>query len=79
MAVNTATLQKILSTDILYRYADVLSAVGHAFQTNFTSEELYTLVKMQLANNASWDISSFTLTGTNGKSTTFTMPRTVSA
>lgn len=75
MAVITAMLNKISSPEILYNYAGVLEAVGDSFQTNFTSDEIYALVKMQLADPQSWNIESYTVTGSNGSEKTYTSSR----
>lgn len=74
MAVIQATINKVLSPEILYSYTDVLASMGETFQTNMTSEEIYSLVKMQLADMSSWSIETYAVTGTNGNSTTFSMP-----
>lgn len=74
MAVIQATINKILSPEILYSYTDVLASMGETFQTNMTSEEIYSLVRMQLADMSAWTVETYAVTGTGSSSTTFTMP-----
>ena len=74
MALITGMINKIASSEILYSYTDVLDAIGDSFQTNMSSEEIYALVKMQLEDMASWDIESYTVTGTGDSCTTFSSP-----
>lgn len=78
MAVITAMIDKLSSPELLYKYTEVLDAVAGAFQTNMTSEEIYTLVKMQLSDNSKWTIETYSVTGANGSSTMFTLPKTQS-
>ena len=74
MAVITAMVDKLISPELLYNYADVLSAVEGTFQTNMTPEEIYELVRMELTNPGDWSMETFAVTGSNGRSTTFTTP-----
>ena len=76
MAVITAVLNKMMSPEILYKYADVLEALGDTFQTNMTPDEIYELVKMELVAPGEWVIDTYAVRGSGTKSTTFTMPRT---
>jgi len=76
MAVITAMLDKLMSPELLYNYADVLTALEDTFQTNMTPEEVYELVKMELVNPGGWTVDTFAVTGSGSKSTTFTMPNT---
>lgn len=74
MEVVKATIQKALSKEILYNYTEVLEDVSGIFQTNMTSEEIYQLVKMQLSDMATWDMNTYSVTGTGSMSTTYSMP-----
>lgn len=77
MAVITAMLNKLMSSELLYNYADVLEAVEGTFQTNMQSEEIYELVMMQLKNPGEWTIESYAVSGSGTKSNTYTMPNTI--
>ncbi|MBQ8230399.1 MAG: LCP family protein [Lachnospiraceae bacterium] len=74
MAVITGMIKKVVSSDILAGYTEVLDAVSSSFQTNMSSEEIYALVKTQLSDPAPWTVGSYTVAGSGASSTTFSMP-----
>lgn len=74
MAVITAMIDKLMSVELLYNYADVLDAVEGTFQTNMQTEEIYELVKLQLITPGDWSVETYSVTGSNGRGTTFTTP-----
>lgn len=76
MAIISAMIEKLSSTEVLYHYADVLEAVSGAFQTSFTSEEIYELVKAQLEDSRPWTIETYYVTGTGKRAVTYSMPNT---
>lgn len=76
MAVITATLDKMMSPELLYNYTDILQAVEGMFVTNFSSEDIYTLVKQQLADMQEWSVETYSVTGTGSSQTTYSMPNT---
>lgn len=73
MAVISAMLDKVTSPEILYKYSEVLESVSDCFQTNMSSEQVYALVRMQLANMSGWTLDSFTVSGTGTRETTFSI------
>ena len=73
MAVIKATINKMTSPTIIYRYDKVLESIGKTVQTNFTSDELYGLVKMQIKDMAEWDIRSYSVTGKGDYDITYTI------
>lgn len=74
MAVIKATINKMTSPTIIYRYDKVLESIGQTVQTNFTSDELYGLVKMQIKDMAEWDIRSYSVNGKGDYDITYTLP-----
>lgn len=76
MAVVTAMIDKLMSPELLYNYTEVLDAVEGTFQTNMSAEEIYALVKGQLANPGAWSIETYSVTGTGGSETTYSTPNT---
>lgn len=76
MNVIIAMLNKISSKDVLYNYADVLDGIAGTFQTDMSSDDIYTLVKKQLVNNSAYTIDSYSVTGEGDTCTTFSTPRT---
>lgn len=74
MAVVTAVIQKMASPELLNNYSEILEAIGDAFQTNMSSDEIYRLVKGELENPGAWKVESYAVTGGAGHSTTFSLP-----
>lgn len=74
MEVVRATIQKAISPEILYQYSKLLDSISEMLQTNMSSQQIYSLVRMQLSDMASWDIQTYSVTGTGSKSTTYSMP-----
>ena len=64
MAVIQAIVKKAASGAILTRYTDIVNSMGDCFGTNLTNDEASKLVKMQIADMASWNIKSFSVAGT---------------
>lgn len=65
-AVITAILKKALSPTMLTNAVDVLNSVQDGIDTNFSSEQIQTLVKGQLKSGANWDIKSVQAQGGYG-------------
>lgn len=63
MAVIRAIIDKAVSGAILTKYGAILDSMGSCFGTNLTGDEASSLVKMQLADMASWNIKSFSVMG----------------
>lgn len=76
MNVIIAMINKLMSKDVLYNYADVLNGIAGTFQTDMTSDDIYTLVKKQLVDNSAYTIDTYSVTGTGDSCTTFSTPRT---
>lgn len=64
MKVIRAVIQKMTSgTALISGYADILDSLSGMFRMNLTVEEISQLVKMQLDDMASWEISSYAVKG----------------
>lgn len=75
MKVIKALIEKLTSgTTIISKYSDILKSLKGMFKTSMTTEEISSLVKMQLDDMASWNIQSFAVTGTGGKEETYSWP-----
>lgn len=74
MAVIEALLNKVKSPAILAGYSSIIQSVGDYFQTNFDYEEIAALVKMQLGDNADWNIVSNHAGGYEEYHYLYTMP-----
>ena len=74
MEVIKATVNKMTSTEMLSKYGTVLEELSWCFQTNMSSDDIYTLVRGQLASTKSWKFDNYTVTGTGAMRETFSMP-----
>lgn len=74
MAVITAIINKLASSELLYNYTDVMDAIAGSFQTSMSSEEIYDFVKMQIDEMTAWQIESYAVSGKGGYAVTYSMP-----
>lgn len=63
------------STTLLTNFDDILSAMNGTFETNLTSSEIESLVKMQLNDMNSWNIETYNLNGTGSMEYTYSYPK----
>ena len=68
MKVIDAVAQKLKSPTVLMSFSKLMDAVSDCFVTSLSQEQISALVRMQLASLSNWDIQSYTVTGTSGKS-----------
>ncbi len=64
-AVIDALVKEVVSPSILNSYTSILKSIEGTFQTNITDEEITSLIKMQLNDMADWNISTYSLEGTD--------------
>lgn len=76
MAVIVALIDKISSKEMLMNFDQVMEEVSTCVQTNLTAENIYSLVRTQLANGTGWDIQTYSVTGSNSRNTCYSMPNT---
>lgn len=62
-AVLKAMINKMISPAIITNYADILDTFSGCFETNMSSKEITSLLKMQLSEMKSWDIVSNQVSG----------------
>lgn len=62
--VIQAMLNKLISPTVITNYIDILDSVAGSFETNMSSKEITDLLKNQLETMKSWDVQSYSLTGT---------------
>ena len=58
-----AILEKAMSPKIITNYENILSAVEGCFETDMTSEDITSLINMQLDDNADWDVFNVQVSG----------------
>lgn len=68
-----AILNKAMSPNILPKYTKLLKTASKNFQTNMSTKEITSLVKMQLDDMSQWKIKYANATGTGAKKTTFSI------
>ena len=66
-ALMEAMFRKGTSKSVITRYNSLLKSVKGSFVTNMSSDRITSLIKMQLDDNAKWNITSYALSGTNGR------------
>lgn len=77
MVIIEAVIQKLSSsgTSVLMNYNEILDSLSGMFKTNLSSDEISSLVRMQLDEGGSWNVRSYAVTGKGGSETTYSMPR----
>lgn len=72
-AVIKGILNKVMTSEtILTKYTKLLKSLSNSFQTNIKTEEINMLVKSQMLNMSSWNISTNSLNGSGTSKTTYT-------
>ncbi len=75
MKVIKAVIEKMTSSKTLIgNYADILKSLEGMFVTNFGTEEISGIVKMQLGDMATWNVQSFAVTGKGDYQETYSWP-----
>ena len=74
MAVIAGVIDKLASPEWLTNYEEMLDAVSGCFVTNFSSQEVYGLIRDQLANPTAWTVQTYAVTGTGSKAYTYSLP-----
>ena len=70
-AVLEAIINKALSPQIIAKYNKLLKSLEGSFATNMDDKDITSLIKKQINNNDSWDISFLNLDGTDGSEFTY--------
>ena len=71
-ALIEAVIRKFASKSIIMKYTSLLDAVDGKYQTNMSLKKITSLIKMQLNDMSSWNITSYSLTGRDSKDYTYT-------
>lgn len=64
--VLTAIINKMISPSLITNFNSILGSLEGSFQTNLSSSQINSLVKMQLNDMSGWDIIQEQVTGTGG-------------
>lgn len=71
-ALIEAIIRKSTNKSIITKYNSLLSAIDGKYQTNMSAKKITSLIKMQLKNMPSWNITSYSLTGSDSNNYTYT-------
>lgn len=72
--VIEAMVKKVSTSNvILNKYLSILEGLKGTFQTNFDSNSIYALVRMQLSDMSEWSIEEYSLDGANGRDYTYSL------
>lgn len=71
MLVLEAIIDKALSPKIITKYNSLLNSVSDSVITNIEQKSVTKLIKKQIKNNESWEIESYSVTGKDSSSTTY--------
>lgn len=63
MAVIEAIIDKVVSSDMLKNYSEVLNAISDSMITSMSYDEISSLVRFQLDNMQSWEILKYSVDG----------------
>jgi len=75
MAVITAVIKKMASSKLLTNYTEIINSINGSFQTSLTSDEISSLIKMQINDMSSWNIQTFSVDGSGSMEYTYTSPK----
>ena len=70
-AVIAALIKKMCSKSIITKYDSILNSLNGKFQTNMSSNKITSLLKMQLNDMSSWNVSTYNLQGVNSSNYTY--------
>ena len=70
-AMVEALFRKVTNPNILVKYNSLLGSIKNNFVTNMPEKSLTNLIKNQLDSNAKWNITPYSLDGTNSREYTY--------
>ena len=73
LEIVKAVLKKAMSPSILTSYLSILDSIQSYIDTSIPYDVIASLVRQQLESNASWNIESFSVNGSDAHSTTYSM------
>ena len=73
MAVIQGVINKLASPEWLTNYEEMLDAVSGCFVTNFSAQEVYSLIRDQLENPSAWTVHTYAVTGSGSRDYTYSI------
>lgn len=75
MEVVSGVINKLTnSTALLTNYSGIMDSLQGMISTDFESDDISTLINMQLSKGGSWDVKTFAVTGEGASKKTYSMP-----
>ena len=75
MALIKAMIEKLTSsTALISNYTGIMDSLTGMFATNVSTDKIGELVRQQLSEGGSWNITSYAVTGSNSSGYTYSMP-----
>ncbi len=71
-ALIEALIRKATDKSIITKYNSLLSAIDGKYQTNMSIKKITALIKMQLNDMPKWNVTSYSLSGTDSSNYTYT-------
>lgn len=75
-AVIKGLIEKVTSPSIITKYKSLLDTLGESVVTNMSEEEMFSLAKMQLNDNPSWEVESKNVKGYDAYKITYSAGKT---
>jgi len=69
-----ALVKKACSASILLKYDKILKSLNGTFATNISTDDIMSIIKMQLDKMPTWSIETISLNGTDAYKTTYSTP-----
>ena len=80
MRILEAVIKKLTtSTALASNYADILKSLKGMLKTDIPTEDISSLVKLQLQEMPQWEVLSFAVSGKTGKDKNYSMPGTTAS
>ena len=74
MEVIKGMINKITSKDMLTNYVGVMNSLSESIITNMPQEEITEFFKLQLEDNPTWEILTYSVNGTSSLEYTYSLP-----
>ena len=69
--INAIITKATSSKKILTNYSNILSSLDGAYQTSMSKDEIYSIIKMQIEDNAKWKVENISLNGFDASEYTY--------
>lgn len=74
MEIIKAMVAKVTTPEFLYSYNDTLNQISGMYQTDISNSTIYDLVRYQLTSGTSWQIDTYSVSGSGSYEPTYSVP-----